>query len=126
MESPDPDSTLPIPLPTIEDVKSPLLDAIKSLRRWTVILFVIVATVTVTIFVIRSLDLAKVQHQASINTAALCALRADLKARVDNSKEFLKEHPGGIPGIPTATIRSQIEGQERTIKVLEIVECIDQ
>jgi hypothetical protein len=53
----------------------------------------------------------------------LCVLRADLENRVQTSRDFLKEHPEGIPGIPVATIRQSIDNQQKTIDALEVLDC---
>lgn len=57
------------------------------------------------------------------NTLALCALRNDLQDRVDQSEGFLKTNPNGFAGIPAATIRTTVSGQQRTILALSIVRC---
>jgi hypothetical protein len=59
-------------------------------------------------------------------TDSLCALRADLQTRVATSKQFLKEHPNGIPGIPAKTFRDGIKNQERTIRALSGLSCPNQ
>lgn len=65
----------------------------------------------------------RVDANADVTTAALCALRGDLEKRVANSTAFLKEHPRGIPGIPAKTIRAGIENQRRTIEALDGIRC---
>lgn len=57
------------------------------------------------------------------STVALCALRADLQARVRTATQFLAEHPDGAPGIPARTIRDGIANQQRTISALRVVKC---
>lgn len=54
---------------------------------------------------------------------ALCALRGDLQRRVVTSREFLVEHPDGIPGISAKTIRDGIDNQKRTIVALSGLSC---
>lgn len=71
---------------------------------------------------IRSLSL-QARHDASVTTAALCALRVDLERRVATSRAFLVEHPNGIPGIPARTIRDGIVNQGRTITALAGIAC---
>lgn len=55
--------------------------------------------------------------------SSLCALRADLETRTEDSKEFLKKNPEGIPGISRATIQQGIENQERTVEALSSLPC---
>lgn len=55
--------------------------------------------------------------------SALCALRSDLETRVQSGNDFLSKHPGGIPGIPVATIRASNANEERTIIALSPLPC---
>lgn len=57
------------------------------------------------------------------NQDALCALRGDLELRTESGKEFLKEHPKGIPGVPVSTILKGIHDEERSIKALDGLSC---
>ena len=102
--------------------KATILETINSLKRWTVVLFVALAVVTVTTFVVRSFDLAHVAENATQNRAALCALREDLHRRVEASVRFL-ENKGHIPGIPNTEIRQSIQNQRRTIAALRVIDC---
>jgi hypothetical protein len=54
---------------------------------------------------------------------AICALSADLESRTERSRDFLRDHPNGIPGIPAATIRESVTNQERSIAALSVVSC---
>lgn len=55
--------------------------------------------------------------------AAVCVFRADLEKRVETSKQFLKEHPNGIPGIPASLIKNSIENIQKTIDSLKRLDC---
>lgn len=57
------------------------------------------------------------------DTNALCALRGDLRTRVNSTTEFLKGHPHGIPGISAATLRSGIVNEQHTITALAPISC---
>lgn len=107
----------------VTDLKSPVLEAVNNLKRWTVILYVALAVMAVTTFVVRSIDLAHVEEEARKTTTAMCALRADLRERVQNSKQFLQDNPGGIPGIPPSQVRDSINAQQRTIETLKVIDC---
>lgn len=65
----------------------------------------------------------RTSHDAQTTTTALCALRNDLQVRVTSSREFLAEHPNGIPGISGKAIRDGIANQERTITALAGIAC---
>lgn len=65
----------------------------------------------------------KTNQSAEQNTSALCALRHDLERRVEGGEQFLTDHPRGIPGIPAKTLRQSIDGQKRTIRALNRVNC---
>jgi hypothetical protein len=53
----------------------------------------------------------------------LCALKQDLIVRVESSRDFLVEHPKGIPGIPASVIRNGIKNQEATLRSLAHLHC---
>jgi hypothetical protein len=54
---------------------------------------------------------------------AICALKGDLSRRITVSRQFLKERPNGIPGIPPATIKQSIDNQQQTLDALRPVKC---
>lgn len=84
---------------------------------WLVIAAIVVSCLAPLALLVRTND------QASSNTAALCALRHDLEARVKSSTDLLATHPEGLAGIPAATIRTTIDGQRRTILALSGLAC---
>lgn len=62
--------------------------------------------------------------QGSETHEALCTLIGDLEQRVEQSRQFLDEHPEGIPGLATPEqIRESTHNQERTKGALEAVTC---
>lgn len=64
------------------------------------------------------------QNNTSRSThSALCSLSGDLKRRVQSSRDFVAEHPTGIPGIPVATIKTSIANQQSTIRALSSLRC---
>jgi uncharacterized protein involved in exopolysaccharide biosynthesis len=55
---------------------------------------------------------------------ALCTFRGDLQTRVDASKEFLKSHPHGLPGLATANqLQDDINNRSRAIASLRGLSC---
>jgi hypothetical protein len=64
-----------------------------------------------------------VKRLAAGSNRALCALRGDLENRVRQTDKFLHDHPRGIPGIPAATLRTNANGQRRTIRALSNLRC---
>lgn len=60
---------------------------------------------------------------ASDSSRALCALRGDLEDRVRQTDKFLRKHPEGFAGIPAATLRTNANGQRRTIHALSNLKC---
>jgi hypothetical protein len=54
---------------------------------------------------------------------ALCALRADLQKRLALARKFLRENPGGTPGIPERTIRDSIRNLRSTLEALDGLTC---
>lgn len=57
---------------------------------------------------------------------ALCTLRADLERRVTDGRQFLADHPDGIPGISVEEIQRGIDGQERTVLALSSLTCVSE
>lgn len=62
-------------------------------------------------------------QEASETHEAVCALSEDLEARTKAAKDFLRDHPHGIPGVPPATLRQSITNQERSVDALSILSC---
>jgi len=55
---------------------------------------------------------------------AICALVSDLETRTDGTRDFLKAHPHGIPGLASGSqIRESLRNQERTLAALSVVSC---
>lgn len=63
-------------------------------------------------------ELERQSDQNANALAALCAFKDDLERRVKATEEFLREHPGGIPGVPIATLLESLANQKLTIKTL--------
>ena len=81
-------------------------------------------TAALTILVVLSLVQIKQTRDYSAETQdPLCALRGDLEQRVEGSREFLRKYPEGLLGIPASAIRISLEGQERTVRVLDSLSC---
>ena len=57
------------------------------------------------------------------NRESLCALRADLQARVDGGVKFLAQHPHGAFGFKPREIRDSITNQQRTVQALRGLDC---
>jgi sulfur transfer complex TusBCD TusB component (DsrH family) len=90
--------------------------SVKSALRWLVI-------ATGVLYVALGVVAIKSYHDSARTQSALCALRADLQARVRTSEGFLREHPRGVAGIPARTIQEGIVNQRRTIKALSALSC---
>lgn len=70
----------------------------------------------------RNRSLANQGRQAH---AALCVFKADLYGRILAGQAFLDTHPGGIPGLATATeIRNSLENQRATYDSLRLLVCV--
>jgi hypothetical protein len=81
-------------------------------------------TAALTILVVLSLiSIQRVGDYSTETQGALCALRGDLEQRVERSREFLRDHPEGLLGIPASAIHVSLEGQERTVAVLGSLDC---
>lgn len=98
----------------------------RAARVVTTILAVLVPLLTacvVYLVIQNSSQDTRIATNASQATTALCALRTDVQLRVQQSADFLKRNPHGIPGISAAQIASTIDSQTRTIKALAVLDC---
>jgi hypothetical protein len=105
------------------DIREAILHAIKVIRNWTIILFVALGAVTAAGIYEVAQRRAELQHVANQTIGALCTFRADLARRAEDGRLFLVEHPDGIPGIPPAVIRQNVENQLRTLDALSGLPC---
>lgn len=62
-------------------------------------------------------------HQGKQAHDGLCVFKADLRSRVTTGNKFLDSHPGGIAGIPAATLRGSITNEQSTLDSLKIIVC---
>ncbi len=65
----------------------------------------------------------QIAEQGQRSEIALCVLRTDLKNRVINQEQFLKDNPKGVLGIPRNIIIQSIISQKRTIVSLKLLDC---
>jgi hypothetical protein len=64
-----------------------------------------------------------IKQTAAEAHTALCSFVGDLERRVQASKEFLEEHPNGIPGLSVEAIRTSLRNQQMTIVSLSDLKC---
>lgn len=57
-------------------------------------------------------------RQGKLAHDALCALNQRNIDRIATSKEFLREHPNGIPGVPVKLIKDGIRADQSTVNIL--------
>lgn len=57
------------------------------------------------------------------NQTGLCAMRADAQERIDQSADFLKENPNGIPGISAEQLKRSTANSIRTRDALKDLDC---
>jgi hypothetical protein len=57
-------------------------------------------------------------RQGKLSHDALCALNQRNIDRIAVSRQFLRDHPNGIPGIPTKIIRDGIKSDQSTVRIL--------
>lgn len=83
----------------------------------SLVLFLCVGGITVYVLSLKS-------NEGSETHAAVCALTADLEQRTQSTRDFLRKHPKGIPGLATAPqLRESLHNQERTLDALSVVSC---
>jgi hypothetical protein len=74
-------------------------------------------------------DNAQTQAQlaaiANETHSALCTFKDDIAARLENTKTYLKAHPGPEPieGITRADLKRSLDAQQRTLDALSILNC---
>jgi hypothetical protein len=102
---------------------SPIQEALKTLTRWTVVLYVLLVLVVGVSYVTRVNDLNDVRESAATVNEALCAFRLDLERRVLDTARFLENHPQGIAGIPREQLKTSIQAQRQTVRALRILDC---
>lgn len=55
---------------------------------------------------------------------AVCALVSDLEERTEGTRDFLADHPHGIPGLASGSqLRESLHNQERTLAALSVISC---
>jgi hypothetical protein len=81
-------------------------------------LLVLVATLVLALEVIPIVQNRHTAQQGQRAHDALCALNQRNIDRIASSKRFLREHPNGIPGIPTKLISDGIKADQSTVNVL--------
>lgn len=89
-------------------------------RVWIVLAYFLMGSIVVTGLFIRDRDL----DRARVTTAAVCEFRADLETRYERGREFLRDNPQGIPGIPASVLRRSIEQQRDTLDSLQKLDAI--
>lgn len=57
------------------------------------------------------------------NTDALCTLRGNLEKRGQQSNDFLRQFPNGVPGISRAVIVKSVRDTRQTIHALSGLKC---
>jgi hypothetical protein len=86
--------------------------------KLNIALFGAVAALSVSLFGVSSLYLV-----ARNNRDSLCSLKADIQLRFVTGKQFLKDHPNGIPGITAETLRQSVRNQKATLDSLSGLDC---
>lgn len=94
-----------------------------------VTVFLIVAVFSV--FILSGFSLHRVIEQGNQTHAALCAYKADVEQRADNSERFLLMTPEQraakygkqLARIPEATIRKSLSDQRSVLEALSYLDC---
>jgi len=101
------------------DLSDPALHTAKELRRGLRVLMAL--TIFVYLFLVGVGGYTYFQGQR--NTRALCTIRNNAQDRVDQTTDFLRNHPTGINGISVADLRRSIESSRATVRALDDVNC---
>lgn len=106
-----------------EEGRKDILKSLRNLMIAHIVSYLLMGALGITGFALIYQQSKELGQVTETTAAALCALRNDLQSRVDAGKAFLEENPDGIPGISDEQIRQSLEGQERTILALAILDC---
>lgn len=120
--------------PTAEDIR-------KAIRRlvWATILLFLALALAGTVGYLSSAsqrdrlrandralraDEARTAAREARTARALCSFRHDLEERVASTQDYLAKHPATtILGVPRATIVTNLNNQERTLRSLASLAC---
>lgn len=106
-----------VPPPPIKVISD---DVAKSLRRTLRVL--IVATLVLYIIMISFMIWTWSTGHTSKN--ALCAIRLNAQVQLDQGKEFLKDHPNGLPGLASPDdLQNNIDNYSATVTALSNLNC---
>lgn len=107
------------------DVRLAIEHSIKTLSRWTIILYFAVAAV-LGYGILSNRATVNAVEEASVRTdKALCSFVADLERRVETTRKYLDKNEGSepIPGITRADLRRSINNQRMTLHSLGALDC---
>jgi len=101
-------------------------DISKQIKRlvWLVVaLYLIQAGVSVYFFLAARDQREKLAVVAVSTARGLCAIRHDAENSVQQSQDFLKDHPNGIPGISRKLLLRSIAQQQALADNLAGIKC---
>lgn len=100
------------PIPGTKSVADELRISLRRLAIATVLLYIVIAGLAL-----------KIYEDGQNTSKALCSYREDLIQRTVASFQFLKDHPQGIPNVPTKTLLDSLSNQQRAIIALRDLNC---
>lgn len=71
----------------------------------------------------RAADQRQLEKVARSTHDALCTFKGDLEQRYQGGRQFLIDHPEGIPGISPADIERSLANQKSTLHALSALDC---
>lgn len=107
----------------MKTVENALSTALRRLMISTVVVYLALAGLGTFGWLISTEQRNDIREVATSTNTALCALRGDLEQRIANAEQFLKDNPDGIPGLSAEAIQTSIDGQQRTVDALGILQC---
>jgi hypothetical protein len=90
-------------------------------RKKAALAFLAMAAVMTAMLVVVGFQIDKnrsLARQGHLAHDALCALNQRNINRIATSKQFLRDHPNGIPGVPVKLIRDGIKSDQSTVDIL--------
>jgi uncharacterized protein HemX len=101
------------------DLSDPALHTAKELRRGLRVLMALTAVLYVVMLGVAGYTF----RQSQRNTKALCTIRANAADRVEQTEQFLRDHPNGLNGITVLDLRRSIQTYQNTVRALNDVKC---
>lgn len=91
----------------------------RDIRRWLRVLI----AMTSLLYVLTATWAFYTFHAAERNRKALCTLRANTQIQIEQTQQFLIDHPRGFPGVSNSDLKANIRQLQKTVDALDTLHC---